>query len=96
MQEMWEEQWGSLDPYNLVTTEQYLAEMQHMMNDKSLKKKAHRFLPFLFKAVDKDKSGEISVEEFKIFFKCLGLTEQVSTVRGVEDVTVTVSHFTVC
>lgn len=76
IQEMWEEQWGSLDPYNLVTTEQYLTEMQHMMNDKSLKKKAHLFLPFLFKAVDKDKSGEISVEEFKIFFKCLGLSEQ--------------------
>ncbi|XP_034236788.1 sarcoplasmic calcium-binding protein [Thrips palmi] len=79
IKEMWEEQWGSLDPYNLVTTEQYLTEMQHMMNDKSLKKKAHRFLPFLFKAVDKDKSGEISVEEFKIFFKCLGLTEQDAT-----------------
>ncbi|KAK3927297.1 Sarcoplasmic calcium-binding protein [Frankliniella fusca] len=76
IQEMWEEQWGSLDAYNLVTTEQYLAEMQHMVNDKSLKKKAHLFLPYLFKAVDKDKSGEISVEEFKIFFKCLGLTDQ--------------------
>lgn len=79
IQDMWEEQWGSLDPYNLVTTEAYLAEMQHMMNDKSLKKKAHRFLPYLFKAVDKDKSGEISVEEFKIFFKCLGLTDQDAT-----------------
>ncbi|XP_026278925.2 sarcoplasmic calcium-binding protein [Frankliniella occidentalis] len=79
IQQMWEEQWGSLDAYNLVTTEQYLAEMQHMVNDKSLKKKAHLFLPYLFKAVDKDKSGEISVEEFKIFFQCLGLTDQDAT-----------------
>lgn len=30
-----------------------------------------------FQAVDKDKSGEISVEEFKLFFQCLGLTSEV-------------------
>lgn len=50
--------------------------MHHVMTDKSLKKKVHRFLPYLFQAVDKDSSGEISIEEYKLFFKCLGLTEQ--------------------
>lgn len=29
-------------------------------------------------AVDKDRSGEISIEEFKIFFTCLGLTHDVN------------------
>lgn len=68
--------WGEVDPYNLVTVEQYLADMYHVMTDKSLRKKVHKFLPFLFQAVDKDNSGEISIEEFKLFFNCLGLTDQ--------------------
>ncbi|XP_076303454.1 sarcoplasmic calcium-binding protein [Lasioglossum baleicum] len=71
---MWKEQWGEISPYNLICIEKYLEEMHHVLNDSSLKKKCHNFLPFLFKAVDKDQSGEISVEEFKLFFKCLDLT----------------------
>jgi len=46
---VWEKQWGALDRYNLVKTEQYLANMQHVLNDESLKRKAHHFLPYLFK-----------------------------------------------
>ncbi|XP_032526546.2 sarcoplasmic calcium-binding protein isoform X1 [Danaus plexippus] len=72
----WEEQWGPIDPYNFVTVEQYLEDMHHVLNDKTQKKRAHRWLPYLFKAVDKDKSGFISVNEFKLFFKCLGLTNE--------------------
>ncbi|CAK1590596.1 unnamed protein product [Parnassius mnemosyne] len=72
----WEEQWGAIDPYNFVTVEQYLEDMHHVLNDKSLKKRAHRWLPYLFKAVDKDKSGYISVKEFKLFFQCLGLDNE--------------------
>jgi Ca2+-binding EF-hand superfamily protein len=60
----------------LVSVEQYLAEMYHTMTDKDLKKKVHKFLPYLFQAVDHDHSGEISISEFKLFFKCLGLTER--------------------
>ncbi|XP_076232864.1 sarcoplasmic calcium-binding protein [Calliopsis andreniformis] len=74
LNEMWEEQWGEISPYNLICVEKYLEEMHHVLNDPSLKKKCHHFLPYLFKAVDKDQSGEISVEEFKLFFQCLGLT----------------------
>ncbi|XP_047098004.1 sarcoplasmic calcium-binding protein [Schistocerca piceifrons] len=73
LQVVWEEQWGIAHPYNLVTTEQYLENMHHVINDKSLKRKSHHFLSHLFKAIDKDKSGDISVEEFKLFFQCLNL-----------------------
>ncbi|XP_066586054.1 sarcoplasmic calcium-binding protein [Prorops nasuta] len=73
LNDMWEEQWGEISPYNLVCVEKYLEEMKHVLNDKSLKKKCHKFLPFLFRAVDKDQNGEITVEEFKLFFECLDL-----------------------
>ncbi|XP_011506214.1 PREDICTED: sarcoplasmic calcium-binding protein [Ceratosolen solmsi marchali] len=73
LRKMWIEQWGEISPYNLVDVEKYLREMHHVLEDKSLREKVHSFLPYLFKAVDKDKSGEISVQEFKLFFKCLGL-----------------------
>ncbi|XP_050667671.1 sarcoplasmic calcium-binding protein [Leptidea sinapis] len=72
----WEEQWGAIDPYNFVTVEQYLEDMHHVLSDKTLKHRAHRWLPYLFKAVDKDRSGFISVNEFKLFFKCLGLDNE--------------------
>lgn len=77
---LWEAQWGEITPYNLVTVEQYLEDMHHVLNDKALIKKAHAFLPYLFKAVDKDQSGEITVEEYKLFFKCLGLSKEDATV----------------
>lgn len=76
----WEEQWGEITPYNLVTVEQYLADMSHVLNDKSLKSRVGKFLPYLFKAVDKDKSGSISVKEFKLFFNCLGLSDETAAV----------------
>lgn len=50
--------------------------MRHVMTDKALAKRVHKFLPYLFQAVDKDNSGEISIEEFKLFFKCMGLTDR--------------------
>lgn len=34
------------------------------------------FTLICFQAIDNDKSGKISVEDFKLFFKCLGLSEQ--------------------
>lgn len=49
LRETWEKQWGEITPYNLVTMEQYLADMKHVVNDKALRKKCHRFLPFIFK-----------------------------------------------
>lgn len=76
IKDVWERQWGEISPYNLVTVEQYLEDMHHVLNDKSQMKRSHSFLPYLFKALDKDKSGEISEEEFKLFFKCLGLQEE--------------------
>ncbi|VVC97058.1 unnamed protein product [Leptidea sinapis] len=56
----WEEQWGAIDPYNFVTVEQYLEDMHHVLSDKTLKHRAHRWLPYLF----------------KLFFKCLGLDNE--------------------
>jgi Ca2+-binding EF-hand superfamily protein len=31
----------------------------------------------VFQAVDKDRNGVISVEEFRLFFECLGLDDKV-------------------
>lgn len=36
---------------------------------------------FYQQAVDRDGSGEISIEEFKMFYACLGLSEEVSFCR---------------
>ncbi|CAG9814829.1 unnamed protein product [Phaedon cochleariae] len=76
LQDLWEKQFGEISPYNLVSVEKYLENMHHVLNDKNLVRKAHSFLPYLFKAVDKDRSGAITVEEFKLFFDVLGLNEQ--------------------
>ncbi|XP_074041763.1 sarcoplasmic calcium-binding protein isoform X2 [Leptinotarsa decemlineata] len=76
LQDLWEKQFGEITPYNLVTVERYLENMHHVLNDKRLVRRAHTFLPYIFKAIDKDKSGEITVEEFKLFFDVLGLQEQ--------------------
>ncbi|CAH1107747.1 unnamed protein product [Psylliodes chrysocephalus] len=76
LKNLWEKQFGEISPYNLVPVEKYLDNMHHVLNDKRLVRKAHSFLPYLFKAVDKDRSGEITVEEFKLFFNVLGLNEE--------------------
>lgn len=34
----------------------------------------------MFQAIDKDHSGEISIEEYKLFFRCLGLTEEAAAI----------------
>lgn len=49
LQQTWEEQWGEISPYNLISAEQYLKEMHHTVNDKELRGKIHKFLPYLFK-----------------------------------------------
>lgn len=46
---LWEKQWGEITPYNLVTVEQYLEDMHHVLNDRELMRRAHSFLPYLFK-----------------------------------------------
>lgn len=51
MKSTWEAQWGEITPYNLITIEQYLNDMHHVVNDKSLRKKCHRFLPFIFQVI---------------------------------------------
>lgn len=49
MKESWEEQFGEITAYNLVTVEQFLADYHHRLNDPDLAKKVARFLPYLFK-----------------------------------------------
>lgn len=80
LQTMWGEHFGSLDKYNLISIRQYLEIMHHSLNDPKLRKKVHHFLPYLFKAVDKDGNGIISLDEFKLFFRCLGLRSEAAVV----------------
>ncbi|XP_050302098.1 sarcoplasmic calcium-binding protein [Anthonomus grandis grandis] len=75
IQELWEKLFGEITPYNTVSVFAFLDNMHHVLNDKRLVRHAHSFLPYLFKAVDKDQSGEITVEEFKLFFNILGINE---------------------
>lgn len=51
LQKTWETQWGEVDPYNFVTQEQYLEDMNHVLNDRTLKKRALSWLPYLFKVI---------------------------------------------
>lgn len=46
MKKTWSEQWGEITQYNLVTAEQFLADMHQSLNDKYLVKKMHRLLPY--------------------------------------------------
>ncbi|KAK8743805.1 hypothetical protein OTU49_001275 [Cherax quadricarinatus] len=74
---VWEEEWGaSGDPYVFIGQEQFLMQMEHVVNTKDLRKKVASPLVYFFKAVDTDGSGEISIEEFEVFYTCLGLTEE--------------------
>jgi Ca2+-binding EF-hand superfamily protein len=59
-----------------VTVEQYLTLVEHVVNDKESKDKAECFLPYFFQAIDHDHDGVISLKEFKIFYQCLGLSEE--------------------
>lgn len=76
IKDLWVQQFGEINPYNLITVEQYLEIMHNVLNDKRRVNHVHGFLPYLFKAVDNDASGEISIAEFKLFFKCLGLESE--------------------
>jgi len=75
MKESWEEQFGEINAYNLVTVEQFLTDYHHRLNDPDLTKKVARFLPYLFKAVDTDHSGFLDLCQYKLFFRCLGLRD---------------------
>ncbi|XP_067637383.1 sarcoplasmic calcium-binding protein [Eurosta solidaginis] len=76
MRQTWEEQFGEITPYNLITVEQFLTELHHCLNDKNLRKRMGRFLPYLFKAVDYDQTGHLDLEQYKLFFRCLGLSNE--------------------
>uniref|UniRef100_A0A0P4WIN3 EF-hand domain-containing protein n=1 Tax=Scylla olivacea TaxID=85551 RepID=A0A0P4WIN3_SCYOL len=77
LRHVWEEEWGaSGDPYVFIGQEQFLSQMEHVVNSKDLRKRVAKPLPYFFKAVDRDGSGEISIEEFKMFYACLGLSEE--------------------
>uniref|UniRef100_A0A1A9VCS6 EF-hand domain-containing protein n=1 Tax=Glossina austeni TaxID=7395 RepID=A0A1A9VCS6_GLOAU len=72
----WEEQFGPITTYNLVAAEQFLTDMQHRLNDKDLRKHLGRFLFYLFKAVDYDHTGHLDLDQYKLFFHCLGLGDE--------------------
>ncbi|XP_044762637.1 sarcoplasmic calcium-binding protein [Coccinella septempunctata] len=76
IKEWWVKRWGEISPYTLITVEDYLEYMHHVLNDKELVRRAHSFIPYIFRAIDKDQSGSITLDEYKLFFQCLGLPEK--------------------
>ncbi|XP_076048114.1 sarcoplasmic calcium-binding protein isoform X2 [Oratosquilla oratoria] len=77
LRHVWENAWGAAgDPYVFISQEQFLSNMEHMLNNRKMRKKMGGPLPYFFMAVDTDGSGEISLDEFQVFFKCLGLPEE--------------------
>ena len=76
MKQTWEEQFGEITQYNLVTAEQLLTDFHHRINDKKMAKRIGRFLPYLFKAVDYDHTGHLDIDQYKLFFRCLGLSNE--------------------
>ncbi|KAI8125181.1 hypothetical protein FF38_06461 [Lucilia cuprina] len=76
MKQTWEEQFGEITPYNLVTAEQFLTDLHHRLNDEKMFKRVGRFLPYLFKAVDYDHTGHLDLDQYKLFFRCLGLSDE--------------------
>ncbi|XP_063926611.1 sarcoplasmic calcium-binding protein [Zophobas morio] len=74
LQNLWEKRFGAINPYNLVTVEHFLEDMHHVINDKKLVRKAHSFLPYMFRALDTDNSGVITVDEFRLFYLCIGVS----------------------
>lgn len=76
MKQTWHEQFGEITPYNLVTAEQFLTDLHHRLNDEKMFKRMGRFLPYLFKAVDYDHSGHLDLDQYKLFFRCLGLSDE--------------------
>lgn len=48
--------------------------------NKYLLKNIFKISNIKLQAVDKDQSGEISQQEFRLFFQCLGLTHDVSRI----------------
>lgn len=76
IKQWWVKRWGEISPYTLITVEDYLEYMHHVLNDKELVRRAHSFIPYIFRAIDKDQSGAISLDEYKLFFQCLGLPEK--------------------
>lgn len=65
MKESWEEQFGEITAYNLVTVEQFLTDYHHRLNDPELSNKVARFLPYLFKVIFGTKKY-FSIYNFKI------------------------------
>lgn len=76
MKQTWIEQFGEITPYNLVTAEQFLVDIHHRLNDEKMFKSVGRFLPYLFKAVDYDHTGHLDLDQYKLFFRCLGLSDE--------------------
>lgn len=48
-QQWWVKRWGEISPYTLITVEDYLEYMHHVLNDKELVRRAHSFIPYIFR-----------------------------------------------
>ncbi|XP_050442216.1 sarcoplasmic calcium-binding protein [Adelges cooleyi] len=79
---LWHKHWGCIDPFNYVTVEKYLSYIQYVKRNEELKNDVVQLLPYLFKVVDKDQSGDISKEEYDQFLKCIGTSAENDLIKS--------------
>ncbi|CAI6365437.1 unnamed protein product [Macrosiphum euphorbiae] len=82
IENLWYKHWGCIDPFDYVTVEKYLKYIQYVKQNDGLEDEVVQLLPYLFKTVDKDQSGDISKDEYIKFLECIGTSKKTNLIKS--------------